>query len=230
MIYHDRELAFTLAEVLITLGVIGIVAAMTLPTLISNHKNKVTISKLKKVYAEIQQTILQAENESYFFRDINDAESNHTFVEKNIFPKYSGAQYFYSDNAYYNKSMCGNKIQPYHWRNSNNQGVTSGALPSWPSPSVLNASGACIVYWYESNLNLITVDLDGYKKGKNSLGSDVFMFQIDKNKNRLVPYGFDKTESQILTDCPDKKHISLSPGGSFCVARIMNDGWEIKYD
>lgn len=29
---------FTLAEVLITLGIIGVVAAMTMPALISNHK------------------------------------------------------------------------------------------------------------------------------------------------------------------------------------------------
>jgi len=36
--------AFTLAEVLITLGVIGIVAAMTLPTLIANYKNKVLLN------------------------------------------------------------------------------------------------------------------------------------------------------------------------------------------
>lgn len=32
--------AFTLAEVLITLGIIGIVAAMTIPTLITNHQKR----------------------------------------------------------------------------------------------------------------------------------------------------------------------------------------------
>ena len=35
---------FTLAEVLITLGVIGIVAAMTIPTLVNNYQEKVTVS------------------------------------------------------------------------------------------------------------------------------------------------------------------------------------------
>lgn len=39
---------FTLSEVLITLGVIGIIAAMTLPVLIGNYKKKETIIKLKK--------------------------------------------------------------------------------------------------------------------------------------------------------------------------------------
>lgn len=44
-------LAFTLAEVLITLGIIGVVAAMTLPTLINNYRKQETIAKLKKVYS-----------------------------------------------------------------------------------------------------------------------------------------------------------------------------------
>ncbi len=41
--------AFTLAEVLITLGIIGVVAAMTLPSLVGNYKKKVTVTRLKKI-------------------------------------------------------------------------------------------------------------------------------------------------------------------------------------
>lgn len=55
--------AFTLAEVLITLGIIGIVAAMTLPALISDHKAKVIANKLKKVQSTFAQALLMAENE-----------------------------------------------------------------------------------------------------------------------------------------------------------------------
>ena len=47
--------AFTLAEVLITLGIIGIVAAMTLPTLIINHRKQVTVNKVKKFYTVMSQ-------------------------------------------------------------------------------------------------------------------------------------------------------------------------------
>lgn len=43
--------AFTLAEVLITLGIIGVVAAMTLPTLISDYKTKVTVNRLSSTYS-----------------------------------------------------------------------------------------------------------------------------------------------------------------------------------
>ena len=37
--------AFTLAEILITLGIIGVVAAMTIPTLITNYQKKQTVTK-----------------------------------------------------------------------------------------------------------------------------------------------------------------------------------------
>ena len=47
--------AFTLAEVLITLGIIGVVAAMTLPTMIMNHRKQVTVNKVKKFYTVMSQ-------------------------------------------------------------------------------------------------------------------------------------------------------------------------------
>ncbi|MBP3925040.1 type II secretion system protein [bacterium] len=53
--------AFTLAEVLITLGIIGIVAAMTLPALIQNHRNQVAETRLKKFYSAINQAIIASE-------------------------------------------------------------------------------------------------------------------------------------------------------------------------
>ena len=54
---------FTLAEVLITLGVIGIVAALTMPSLIANYQKQVTISKLKKIYSILGQQILLANSQ-----------------------------------------------------------------------------------------------------------------------------------------------------------------------
>lgn len=43
--------AFTLAEILITLGIIGIIAALTLPVLIANHRKNIVELRLKRVYS-----------------------------------------------------------------------------------------------------------------------------------------------------------------------------------
>ncbi|CDE43630.1 pilin polypeptide [Clostridium sp. CAG:768] len=53
--------AFTLAEVLITLGIIGVVAALTIPTLIQNHKKHVIEVKLKTFYTIMNQAVQKSE-------------------------------------------------------------------------------------------------------------------------------------------------------------------------
>ena len=52
---------FTLAEVLITLGIIGVVAALTMPALITNYQKQQTINTLKKSYSILQQAIKLSE-------------------------------------------------------------------------------------------------------------------------------------------------------------------------
>lgn len=55
---------FTLSEVLITLGIIGIVAALTIPTLISKYREKATITKVKESYSMLAQAYQFAVNEN----------------------------------------------------------------------------------------------------------------------------------------------------------------------
>ena len=52
---------FTLAEVLITIGVIGIVSALTLPNVIQNTKKNEATAKLKKFISVINQALIRAE-------------------------------------------------------------------------------------------------------------------------------------------------------------------------
>mgnify|MGYP004682190623 FL=1 len=58
-----KKCAFTLAEVLITLGIIGVVAAITLPNLINSYKAKVLKTQFIKMDATIQQALLKTSNE-----------------------------------------------------------------------------------------------------------------------------------------------------------------------
>ena len=52
-----RQSAFTLAEVLITLGIIGVVAAMTLPTVTAKYRVSVVETSLKKFYTNMNQAV-----------------------------------------------------------------------------------------------------------------------------------------------------------------------------
>ncbi len=57
----SRKFAFTLAEVLITLGIIGIVAALTIPMLVQSYKRHVVETKLRKFYSTINQAVALSE-------------------------------------------------------------------------------------------------------------------------------------------------------------------------
>ena len=90
-----RKIAFTLAEVLITLGIIGVVAAMTLPSVITKYQDKVLINKTKKAFAQFQNVLSLAsvdngtpgDNSLTFPKDVSS-----TTVTKNLAKYYKGAQ------------------------------------------------------------------------------------------------------------------------------------------
>lgn len=56
-----NKTAFTLAEVLITLGIIGIVAALTLPALNQHYKRQEVETRLQKFYSTMNQALKQSE-------------------------------------------------------------------------------------------------------------------------------------------------------------------------
>ena len=78
MMCHSNKKAFTLSEVLITLGIIGVVAAITLPNLIANHKKQIIETRLAKFYSTVNQAITQSEvingDKKYWFDDLGGAQ------------------------------------------------------------------------------------------------------------------------------------------------------------
>ena len=51
----QKKIAFTLAEVLITLVIVGVIAALTIPSMINKTNNQETVSRLKKAYSTLAQ-------------------------------------------------------------------------------------------------------------------------------------------------------------------------------
>ena len=84
------KIAFTLAEVLITLGIIGVVAALTLPALIDNHNKSVVEARLEKFYSSMNQAIRMAELDygprEYWFENNSDRTLQEEWCKKYIIP------------------------------------------------------------------------------------------------------------------------------------------------
>jgi len=243
--------AFTLAEVLITLGIIGVVAAMTLPTLIGNYQKKQVISQLKKAYSEYAQAMQMAQVEngtldtwSFFAAenfDNNYLEQNKAFGEKYLFPNIKTLNICIPTS-----SEC--------WaddiKNLNNQEVTGPYFTNnlEHAISFVTVSGYSVYYWLHGigHGMWYLVDVNGPKKGPNMIGRDIFAFGASwgNSNNKIKPMGISNnsetveyTREDILTGAnleePQykcQKVSSTSALGAYCTALIVLDGWEIKSD
>ena len=162
----QKSLAFTLAEVLITLGIIGIIAESTIPTLVHNTKMKEYQVAYKKAYSEINQVVMMANvNNELTGRtdhiDTIDDISNFKAMEK----------YFKGATDYTgNISHCWPKP-------SDETGALWGA-PSNGAQCFVDASGKSWALWQEWDAHSygnILVDTNGLK-GPNIFGKDRFYF------------------------------------------------------
>ena len=79
---QSRKRGFTLAEVLITLGIIGVVAAMTIPTLMQKYYEKQTVAKLKETYSILSQALKSASQEEGLPEEWDCNKANKESAEK----------------------------------------------------------------------------------------------------------------------------------------------------
>ena len=184
MTNRKKKAAFTLAEVLITLGIIGIVAAMTLPVIIQDTKNKELEAQFKKGYSSLQQAILRA---NYEGEDLNSLYSGGYITshqEGKHLHEIIGKQFVNSKIEDSSPAHLIQAIKGFSGKDVN----TSTALVTcaWDDGYIL-AAGQMSIY-FETVLDIyITIDTNG-GTGPNRLGYDVFMFVLGKH-DKLIPMG-----------------------------------------
>ncbi len=173
-----------MAEVLITIGIIGIVAAMTLPGVIEGYQKAETINRLKKAYSVMAQAIELSEvhNESVKYWNFN--QSNADFFN----------QYLKPHSAKINETTYG-KISDKVQYTRPNGSVENTFMPFYSNSLVVSTVDGMTFYIASSgnamNSFALVLDLNGYKK-PNRFGRDVFMFSISQEYG-LVPYGYKGT-------------------------------------
>ena len=186
-----RRVAFTLAEVLITLGIIGVVAALTLPSIINNIKHKELETGFKKAYSTFSQGIINMKRENgeglakyyaYYNPDTQTNPNAGEFFKK--FYQYSGVKVIGKCN-YKNitiKNYTKNaEAKSYCIHNSNK---VDGSC-SYVDLAEELSNGMCSALTITASTIFIIVDSNGMK-GPNLLGHDIFFFKVDKNDN-LIP-------------------------------------------
>ena len=139
-LFTSKKLAFTLAEVLITLAIIGVVAAMTMPSLIAKYKEQVLVNQVKRTYSEMQNALrlYAAKNNCDNIVCISDVKQTSAELADKLFAQFSGAQKCpgnYNSQRNVCKSVGVKSSVPYYAN-----GVT--AVSDTFTPNFITASGA----------------------------------------------------------------------------------------
>ncbi len=222
--------AFTLAEVLITLGIIGVIAAFTIPTLLANYKKEQTVVQLKKAYSELSQAAQLSVAQNGDIKNWDYTLSSNKFFNKYFldFIKIDTQSLYnvYQKGITY-KSLNGKIERNYTPLHNSAQIVTlaSGTqifLDSTPIKTTL----------YRKTL---LIDLNGFK-GPNKFGVDVFVFGITPDGvlphqwDDGEPYNIRRDRNALRGGSGQNYRCHKSGRGMWCAALIMKDGWKIKSD
>lgn len=247
-----KKYGFTLAEVLITLGVVGVVAALTLPSIsASTSKAKIgaSVAKAFNTMVNINKTIFQ-----------RTSAMNLRNVCGNNYPaclsNYMEGAYYTSDGQWIFTTKDGIAfIQPVKERDEQNAtpeeeleyaragnlvdyiGSSTSAVGQNMGTDTLNPIYSEIAY-------PITIDINGVNKAPNAMGEDRFLFYVDVI-GPVVASGSD--EYRTLQNA-DSYYVSSGPGDdsvfgwrngncdatgignpNMCAGSIVDNGFKVIY-
>ena len=214
--------AFTLAEVLITLGIIGIVSAMTLPTIIANGKKQETVSRLKKFNSMMLQAILLSQNDNgpseYWQKESMPTNDDGSYDE--IKGSMQAEEFF---NKYF-----ASYIKYIRLDNSNECSTALRLVFNDGSTACLKNGGLFDIYY----------DINGAKK-PNKGGYDRFYYSFTISKSSsfyqitrryFAPY-INEMTLEMWSDRDKLKELcALGRESGACARLIEIDGWQIKDD
>lgn len=231
--------AFTLAEVLITLMIIGIVGALTIPGFIAEHQKTVYVTSFKKFYSSFNNNM-----NTYLAKngctgdimcsgilgttDMTKVEQAAEF-EKIVPELFPGAQ---KCNP---RTLC----MPYRYKVTSNNGnmgwesypmiyrLTDGMifLPFITS----NTNSAGIYQTCSSTLlcGMIAIDVNGKKK-PNIVGRDVFTLSLN-SKGNLAPVPHYIAASGVTNSCNPNRTDYYQLEGQGCGTKVLRANWEMNY-
>ena len=244
-----------MAEVLITLGIIGVVAALTLPNLIQKYQKQQAVTQLKSTYMTLAQAFEHAQADygdvsTWGIDEIYGATSGEkdlikSFVEKYFLPYVKPAKNYgytklknigYSGIYRLNREKDNNTLGVYRYIIA----LTNGAIVQFSIDGYCygdmgidqNGKRYC-TDWRYTNVYIIA-DINGLKL-PNTYGKDFFVMSVNTGTNKFEFYNYsDKANNRnwLLKACSAEYSNSLTNTNEdrHCGRLIQLDGWKINYN
>ena len=171
-----KKFAFTLAEVLITLGIIGVVAALTLPSVIQNYQEKQLTTAWKKAYSDVANaTLLMSQNNEDLSTEqkVGEAFARYLQIDKVCEAHKGIEQGCWRRGVYISKKGGGIET-------SDPTGYGGGAV------CMLLTSGTTFCIDNGGNKGILYFDVNGINK-PNTYGKDIFFAIFNHEKYAIKP-------------------------------------------
>ena len=200
--------AFTLAEILITMGIVGVVSAITIPALNQSWQKQSYVTQLRKVYSEVAQAAVRLKTDRNV-QSLAEARIDSNNLYREFIHKYfevirscSGFSGCFADSY---KTVEGVTVVP--------------KLATFDTCStVVLASGAALCARVGNNHRIrIIVDVNG-KKDPNILGRDVFAMEVFTD-GRVLDVDDGQTFNKNATTVRE----------THALGQIIKDGWKMTY-
>ena len=213
--------AFTLSEVLITLSIIGVIAALTIPTVVKNYRYKMYATQIQKTYSQIQtaiKTVMEDEMTNNFYETTAGARDDNTNCTK-------GSCYFsnkYFKLARQNCSTGTKKCIANSYISTSGANAGFLAKNTWYCGQTVNGAAICIVNNPKSNVTSLFIDTNG-TEAPNTTGLDAFAMNFTSD-GQLKDWSTDPDKCN--TKSSSYGHIADYATG--CLTKVINNGWVIK--
>lgn len=208
--------AFSLAEILVTLMIIGVIAGMTIPALKKDSMNRTVATNLKKIYSELNQVVALTLTENYTNRVCRTGlfDSVDTFEKEFVKSKLNVVTICDSGSP---EKCFGNSTLV---SSDKSYLLNSGIAVAFVGVDVACSDGPDFDI-------LIFIDVNG-PKPPNKGGSDQFMMQMNGMGKVYMGSGAGGVSGEYTSDtCADA--TSDYEAAWACAIKIQQDGWEIKY-
>lgn len=218
--------AFTLAEVLITLGIIGVVSAMTLPTLINKTQNKELHSQFQKVYSELNQVAMKFKVDE----DIAAPEYCRRYGSNKCIERIS--KYFKNveivDDTYFGSTDEDGNLLSTKYIISTMNG-TEQRIPLCDNYGFRSEIGGRIFSFNDmpslgDNGPNICVDING-QKGPNKYGYDFFIF-IFTTDGFVIPIGQEHRDNPTYVASGNNNALNFWNPPEYCTSSRNSQGWQ----
>ena len=228
---------FTLSEVLITLGIVGIIAVLTIPGVMKNYKNRLYTAQLEKAYSQIAdatQAIMADEHVDNFYETTAAGATTYKEGATDHQEPQTGAGYFLTkyfktvkkDCFKADKSGCMTSNADTY-KTINNSPITSEASDY----CIQTVSGATICGFHNANVNCSSylIDVNGMA-APNVAGRDIFSLDIGRNGS-ILDYGVgcQVTNTDRASLCTTGTTNSLYYAAEGCLVNVMEAGWKMEY-